>query len=377
MGTMKITDIHWKSYRVPFANTLTTAHGQMATREGAIVIITTYDGTRGIGEIAPLPEFGGETLVDACTSFSRETTGLRTRTLERAWEKLSSLSPAAACGLEFALLDLQGKRDECTASTLLTQEPPRTAVPVNALIGAQSVEDAFISALVAKQRGFLCVKLKVGNAGNLEQEIERIAAVREALGPAIHLRLDANEAWTREEANAILPRCVPYKIQYVEQPLQRNDLLGMQQLRRMLSLPIAADEAVHDVESARRILRYGAADVLVLKPQLAGGLHACRSIIDEATQRGIQCVLTTSIESGISLAATLHLAAASPEVTLECGLSTQYLLEDDFILEELTIQAGMMLVPTAFGLGVTLDDEALDTYSPSSYSFSPSGADEI
>jgi o-succinylbenzoate synthase len=348
----------------------------MVEREGAIVIVTTYDGTRGIGEIAPLPEFGGETLIDACNSFSRETIGLRTRTLERAWEKVPSLSPAAACGLEFALLDLQGKRDECPASTLLSQETPRTAVPVNALIGAQSVEDAFISALVAKQRGFSCVKLKVGNAESSEQEIERIAAVREALGPAVHLRLDANEAWTLEEANAILPHCVPYKIQYVEQPLQRDDVLGMQQLRRTLSLPIAADEAVHDIESARRILRYGAADVLVIKPQLAGGLRASRRIIDEATQRGIQCVLTASIESGITLAATLHLAAASPEVRLECGLATQHLLEDDFILEELFIKAGMMLVPTAHGLGVTLDDEALDTYSPSSYQFSSSGADE-
>jgi len=375
MGMMKITDIHWKSYRVPFASTFTTAHGEMAMREGAIVIITAYDGTRGIGEIAPLPEFGGDTLINACQSFSRETTGLRTRTLETAWEKLPLLSPAAACGLEFALLDLQGKRDECAVNVLLSQETPRTAVPVNAVISTQAVEDVFISALVAKQHGFLCVKLKVGSV-ELEQEIERIAAVREAIGPHIHLRLDANEAWTIEEANAILTRCVPYKIQYVEQPLQRDDLLGMQQLRRTLSIPIAADEAVHDVESARRILRYGAADVLVIKPQLAGGLRASQEIISEATQRGIQCVLTTSIESGISLAAALHLAAASPEVTLECGFATQHLLEDDFILEELSIQAGLMIVPTTPGLGVTLDDEALDMYSPQSYQFGPSSPDE-
>lgn len=372
---MKITDIHWTSYRVPFASNLPTAHGEMAMREGAIVIITTYDGTRGIGEIAPLAEFGGDTLVDACTSFARETTGLRAKPLERAWEKLPSLSSAAACGLEYALLDLQGKRDGCAASVLLSQEPPRTAVPVNALISAQAVDDAFISALVAKQRGFLCVKLKVGN-GEREQEIERIAAVREAIGPTMHLRLDANEAWTLDEANAILTRCVPYKIQYVEQPLQRDDLLGMQQLRRTLSIPIAADEAVHDVESARRVMRFGAADVLVIKPQLVGGLHASREIISEATQRGLQCVLTTSIESGISLAAALHLAAASPEVMLECGFATQHLLENDFILEELSIQGGLMHVPTAPGLGVTLDDEALDTYSSHSFQFSPLSSDE-
>ncbi len=354
---MKIIDIQWQTYSLPFASSFSTAHGAMATREGAIITITTDVGIIGIGEMAPLPEFGGGTLAEACDALATIATRLHGNPLDTALQALQqvSLPRSVACGVEIALLDILGKRDGYSIGMLLSDGPLRAEVPVNAVIGAEAVEDVFVSALMARQRGFSCVKLKVGGMGNSVAEIERIAATRSAIGPDMHLRLDANEAWTLEEARAILSQCVPYKIQYIEQPLRRHDLTGMQHLRRTLSIPVAADEAVHNLESTRRIIRYGAADILIIKPQLAGGLYASRQIISEAAQRGIQCVVTTTIESGINLAAALHLAAASPEISLECGLATQYLLTDDLIHEDIPIRNGLMKVPTGYGLGVTLD----------------------
>ena len=360
---MKILDIHWQTYSLPFAQSFSTAHGAMETREGAILTITTDTGMVGIGEMAPLPAFGGESLVEACDALVEVIPRLRESPLDTALQVIQHLPRSVASGLEMALLDIQSKRDGYDIGMLLTDAPLRSAIPVNAVIGSQSVEDVFVSALNAKQRGFSCVKLKVGGTKNPSVEIERIAAARSALGPDIQLRLDANEAWTLEEANAVLSQCVSYRIQYVEQPLERHDLQGMQQLRRTLSIPIAADEAVHDLESARRVMLYGAANILIIKPQLAGGLYTSRQIISEATQRGIQCVITTTIESGISLAAALHLAAASPEITLACGFATQHLLLDDLIHEDIPIRNGLMSVPAQAGLGVTLDEEALQTYS--------------
>ena len=359
---MKILDIQWQAYNLPFAQSFDTAHGAMATREGAILTITTDTGLLGIGEMAPLPAFGGETFVEALEALAEVIPRLRESPLDTALQVIQPLPPSVVCGLEMALLDIQSKRDGYDIGMLLSDGPFRPLIPVNAVIGAQSVEDVFISALSAKQRGFTCVKLKVGSTGDPTIEIERIAAARSALGSDIHLRLDANEAWTLAEAKTILSQCVSYRIQYIEQPLPRRDLPGMQHLRRTVSIPIAADEAIHSLESARRVMRYGAADILVIKPQLAGGLYTSRQIIAEATQRGIQCVLTTTIESGISLAAVLHLAAASPEITLECGLATQHLLADTLIREEFVIRDSMMKVPTSPGLGVTLDEEALHMY---------------
>src|SRR5207249_805711 len=103
-------------------------------------------------------------------------------------------------------------------------------------------------------------------------------------------------------------------IQYVEQPLKANDLTGMHNLRQAVPIPIAADEAVYDLISARRVLAAQAADVLILKPQLVGGLHVSRQIIQEAREHGVHCVITSAIETGIGIAASLHLIAASPEV---------------------------------------------------------------
>ncbi len=367
---MKILDIHWQPYSIPFARSFATAHGDMATREGVLLIVTTDTGLIGIGEMAPMPTMGSETLAEACDALVTALPRLRESPLDTAFIVIQNLPSSVVCGLEMSLLDIQSKRDGYDIGMLLSDGPLRSTVPVNAIIGAQSVEDVFISALSAKQRGFSCVKLKVGSTKNPAVDIERIAAVRSALGPDIQLRLDANEAWTLEEARAILSQCVSYRIQYIEQPLPRRDLIGVQHLRRSVSIPIALDESVSNLESARRVLRYGAADILVIKPQLAGGLYRSRQIITEAAQRGVQCVITTTIESGISLAAALHLAAASPEVTLACGFATQHLLLDDLITEDIPISNGFMNVPTQPGLGITVDEEALQTYSTPIYSSS-------
>ena len=336
---MKIVEIRWSSYRLPMLNSFTTAHGVMTAREGVIVQITTEHGISGIGEIAPLPAFGGGSLAAFSTSI--------------------------LCGLEIALLDALGKAEGCGVSTLLSPAgtTPRAKVPVNAVIGASTTEAAIAAARETIAPGFQCVKLKVGLGGGVREEVERVAAVRDAIGPVMHLRLDANEAWNLEEAIAILSQCVPYNIQYVEQPLKAHDLAGMHALRRAVPIPIAVDEALHSLESAQLVLDNEAADILVIKPQLAGGLRAGQQIIQAAAERGVRSVITSTLETGIGVAAALHLAAASPAVTLECGLATLHLLVDDLVMNDLSIRDGLLAVPTGPGLGIALDEEALTKYN--------------
>jgi len=310
----------------------------------------------------------------------------------------SAFSTSTFCGLEIALLDALGKAEGCGVSTLLSQAGtmPRVTVPVNAMIGASTTEAAIAAAREARRNGFHCVKLKVlqyplsgskrvaayqplhtsgvytrkpkrsidpAPGESIREEVERVAAVRDAIGPAMHLRLDANEAWNLEEAIAILSQCVPYNIQYVEQPLKAHDLAGMRTLRRSVPIPIAVDEALHSLESAQLVLDNEAADILVIKPQLAGGLRVGQQIIQAAAERGVRSVITSAIETGIGVVAALHLAAASPAVTLECGLATLHLLVDDLVMNDLPVRDGFLAVPTGPGLGIALDEEALHRYS--------------
>ncbi len=184
-------------------------------------------------------------------------------------------------------------------------------------------------------------------------------AVCEAIGPTIHLRLDANEAWNLKKACTILTHCARFDIQYIEQPLPASDLEGMSGVPQVVSIPIAADEMLSHLESARTVLAAQAADVLIIKPQLAGGLHVGRQIIQEAAAQGIQSVVTSTIEAGIGRVAALHLAAASTEVILECGFATLHLLKDDLIVEDLPIHNGLLTVPAGPGLGIQLDRTTL------------------
>jgi L-Ala-D/L-Glu epimerase len=366
---MKIVDVRWHSYRLPLINSFSTAHGVMTTREGIIVLVTTERGITGIGEIAPLPAFGGGSFADATKLLPALATRFYKKTLHEALDLLLPEKKAGAastlCGLEIALLDAIGKTQECQVCALLSppDSVPRATVEVNAVIGSKTTETASAAARNAVGKGFHCIKLKVGYGVSIREEIERVAAVRDAIGPAAHLRLDANEAWMLEEAVAILSQCVQYDIQYVEQPLKARDLAGMRALRQTIPIPLAVDEALCDPQSASLVLDSEAADVLVIKPQLAGGLRAGQQIINTATERGVRCIITGTLEAGVGLAAALHLAAASPALTLECGLATLHLLGDDLIIDGLAVRDGFMAVPTGVGLGVALDWDALHRYS--------------
>jgi o-succinylbenzoate synthase len=367
---MNIIEIQWHTYRIPFLHKFHTAHGVIDYREGMIVQVTINEGITGIGEIAPLPTFNGGSIADACLFLPELAGHLHHATLYEALElltaeKVSTKTASVLCGLEIALLDALGKATNCSVSTLLSPADftPRAAVPVNVVISSKASKAAAEAALNAKLNGFPCVKLKVGLGLSIHEEVERIAMVRYAIGPTLHLRLDANEAWQLGEAIAILSQCLLYDIQYIEQPLSAQDLVGMHKLRKEIPIPIAVDEAVHDLDSVYRVLDTKAADILIIKPQLAGGLHIGQQMMQAALERGVSSVITSTIEAGIGLAAELHLAAASPAVTLECGLATLPLLADDLLAEELLVYDGFLAVPTGPGLGVELDQHALNRYA--------------
>jgi o-succinylbenzoate synthase len=209
--------------------------------------------------------------------------------------------------------------------------------------------------------GFSCLKIKMGK-NDPHDEIERVKAVRDAIGPSIQLRLDANEGWTFEQALTILTACAGWHIQYVEQPLPAYHIKGMHDLQRTVSIPLAADEAICDLNSIRTLLRAQAAQVLIIKPQLVGGLRASREILRLASQRAVRCVITSVFETGVGLAALLHLVSASPEITWPCGLASLDRLVDDLLLADLSVLNGTMAVPTGPGLGVDLDRTALLQY---------------
>jgi o-succinylbenzoate synthase len=263
---------------------------------------------------------------------------------------------ALRCGLDTAALDAQAKARGRPLAALLTNSVPAPAVTVNATIGEPDDDAAIDAARSALARGFRTIKLKIGIGRTVHDEVRRVAAMRAALGPDIALRLDANGAWSVDTAIATLRQLARYDIEYVEQPVAAHDLAGLAEVHHASPIPIAADEAVTDIPSARRVIERQAADILVLKPMVCGGLRTGRAIIDLATAAGLRTVVTSTIDSGLGVAAALHLAATLPPNSPACGLATSDLLTDDLIVEPLEVVEGAMMVPKGPGLGVRLDE---------------------
>jgi o-succinylbenzoate synthase len=279
-----------RSYAIP----LRTRFRGITTREGLVV-----EGPAGWGEFCPFPEYG-----DA------EATAWLTAAVEQA--------------------------------TVGWPAPVRDAVPVNAIVPAVGPEQAHAAAARA---GCRTAKVKVADhPGSLPDDIARVEAVRDALGPGGAVRVDANGAWDVDTAVAALRALdrAAHGLEYAEQPCRSIDELAA--VRRRVDVRIAADESIRRADDPLRVAVAGAADVAVLKCAPLGGVARALQVAEAA---GLPCVVSSALETSVGLAAELALAAALPELEFACGLGTLALLDGDLVPDAAALRPvdGWLAVP--------------------------------
>ncbi|MHA7132090.1 o-succinylbenzoate synthase [Oerskovia turbata] len=221
----------------------------------------------------------------------------------------------------------------------------RASVPVNVTVPATDPQRAHD--IVTASDGCRTAKVKVAQRGQdgrvepVDQEIARLEAVRDALGPGGRIRVDANGAWALDDALRRLPLLdrAAGGLEYVEQPCA--SVADLAAVRRATSVLVAADESIRRAEDPFEVLRAEAADVVVLKVQPLGGVRAC---LDLAERVGLPVVVSSALESSVGLAAGLALAAALPELPFACGLATAQLLVHDVVDEPLLPVGGEIAV---------------------------------
>lgn len=226
----------------------------------------------------------------------------------------------------------------------------RDRVPVNCTVPAVGPEDA---ARIVAASGCTTAKVKVAEPGQvLFDDVSRIEAVRDALGPTGRIRIDANGAWSVDDAVVAIKTldAAAGGLEYAEQPCASIEDLAA--ARRRLDVPIAADESIRRSSDPMRVKNAEAADIAVLKVQPLGGVHACLRLAEELD---MPVVVSSAIETSVGLAAGLALAAALPELPYACGLATQTLLADDVTDNPLVPVEGHLLVRR-----VDVDDTAWD-----------------
>ena len=230
-------------------------------------------------------------------------------------------------------------------AALLGFPPPvRDTVPVNALVDGPFE--------IAEVRAFPAVKVKVRDAAG----ISLVAAVRDAVGPRVALRVDVNGAWDVDTAVAMIGRLARYDLEYVEQPVTTLDDLA--RVRRRVAVPVAADECIRSRDDAARLHALDAADVIVLKQQPLGGVRAALEI---AAAAGVPAVVSSMMETSVGIAAGLALAAALPELPYACGLATLSALAGDVTRDSLVPVDGVLRVRP-----VTPDADLLARYQDAS-----------
>jgi L-Ala-D/L-Glu epimerase / N-acetyl-D-glutamate racemase len=337
-------------YALEFEQPYVTARGHLERRELVLVRVHA-EGLVGLGETAALVLRGGDPLARIVADLERCSQLLERTDLEpRRWaDPMARLRPGVAtpatAAVEIALLDLAGKAAGEPAWRVLGA---KEAAPLecNATLTAGTPDDVARQALEWAARSFETFKLKVG----IEGDVEQVGAAREALGPEATLRVDANGAWTVDEAAERLAAMGPLEL--AEQPVATLEEMAL--LRDRVDTPLAADESVASPAEARTALASGACSLATVKLAKVGGPAAALAVAAE-----IPSYLSSSLDGPIGIAAAAHTGQALPPTGLAHGLATSVLFDGTVASKECRLRGPYLSVPDGPGLGVEIDEHAL------------------
>lgn len=338
---MKLT-IH--PYRFPFRSPLYITGHTFTDRTGLILQLN-YSQKTVWSEVAPLPGFSEETTgeaeqwlrdnryqIEQCLTYRNPVTGL---------DGFSSAPPSVRFGIS-ALSHLTEAQNSHQSLSRYLNPDADSSVSVNATLGMQSPEEAVKSIADFYEQGFRTLKIKVGR--NFQADSDLLHRIRGDF-PQLTLRLDANRAWSFEESVDNLKRLARFSPEYCEEPLRSPTTESLAQLKSRSPVPIAADESIRSLSDAQSLFENNAVDILILKPMLLGEIECIKEIVQLAGTHQVDCIFTSSLESGVGRLITAHLAAAFLDHHRACGLATGSMLSRDTISDEQFIQSGNFLLP--------------------------------
>lgn len=312
-------------YSLPLASAFVSSKGSITHRECAMVRLVAGPSC-GLGEASPMPGLCPDPLdqVQAeLDALDGAIPGLPRNISEvDSWVQSLAQTSAVQHALGSALIDCMAQANGRSIATLLNPRARRD-VPISHLY---TDDDKLLHAVML---GTQTVKVKVGIAP-LSEEVAKIASIRSIVGPDVALRLDANGAWTEDEATRAIEAFVAHKVRTIEDPVGPHDYAAMARLRGR-GIDIAADEAVTSSETLDQIIAASAADVIVIKPMRVGTPLAALRLIQQADQARLDTIITTTIDGAVGRMMALHIAAAAPTARLRCcGLNTGSWLQSDF-----------------------------------------------
>lgn len=361
---MKISKIEVIPFSVPIKK-FADAYTGFSASNAVLVKIHTDAGIVGIGEACAWePEFYGETIESVSSTIEKyiapRLIGENPLNIHKIMAIIDANLAKVTCvkeGVDLALHDLAGRIHNTPVYNLLGG-CFRENIPVASEIGIDTPQAMGDNALRILDLGIQVIKIK--GSDDMQQDIRRIKAVREAVGDRAELRLDPNAAWTTIGAIKVMKAVEDCHLQLLEQPVPSWDLDGMAHIRSKIGIPLMADESIWTPQDVINIARKGAADIINIKIAKSCGLALAKKIEAVAEACGLICIAGTEIEPGFSLIAKLHLAASMKIHPLASEFTELSLLEENILTHEVKIVDGCVKVPDGPGFGVELNETILE-----------------
>ena len=354
---------------MPLVGTFTSAGIAKQVTKCVVIRLTAADGTTGISSIEPSanaasPGTAAELAVALRERIAPAIVGqdpLNIHRLIELFDRLTPGQPGAAAGAEMACIDLAARICSVPMHTYLDGAIV-TRMEFNGWIGALPADEAAAEAKRWLKAGFKSAKIKVGSG--VEADHDRVAAVREAVGGAMKLRMDANCLYDADTSLRLARLVRQYDLQLFEQPAAKDDIAGLARVRKEGGMPVMADESVSDHASLLAVIKAGAADFVKFGVKQAGGILRAAHMLATAQAAGIPCVIGHGFGLDPSTLAEVMLAATSRNVVagLECVGPLKVV--DTVATTRLDISSGSLTLPEGPGLGIGLDAAKLEKYRP-------------
>jgi len=342
---LKIFLVELYAFDLPLRASLMMGGRTIDTRQGLLVALCDEHGHRGFGEAAPLPGFQKETLNGCRDQLLSLALELKGRTVPGDVLELNGalsvflpesrqLYPAVRFALESALVNLAAAAKSDILAAALNPAFVRQ-IRLNGLLSGER-RDMVRQAQKLAEQGYACLKMKVGRQAPV-RERERVLEILKALPATVKLRLDANRAWSLEQALEFAVGLPTERIEYIEEPLQKAEQLEM--FYRRTHLSYALDESLLEKGTPQTVPAAGLA-ALVIKPAFLGSLEQSKRLIAFAAEQGLPAVLSDAFGSGVALSVLIALAAALIPSDTPMGFDTYRMLERDILLERIGIAEG-------------------------------------
>lgn len=353
---MKIAKIETAEVNIPLVTPFKTALRTVDSVNDVVIKITTEDGQEGYGEAPPTAVITGETkgsIRCAIEDFlAPGLIGMEIENLDGIMEKLHKSmvkNTSAKAAVDMAVYDLFAKSSNKPLYKVLGGN--KGEIETDLTISVNEIEEMVTDSLLAVKQGFQILKIKVGKEG--VKDVERIRAIRQAVGPDIKLRIDANQGWSAKDAVRIIRKLEDLGIDMdlVEQPVSAHDFEGLKLVTSQVQTPILADESVFSASDAIRIIQERAADLINIKLMKTGGIYEALKICAIAESYEVECMIGCMLESKIAVSAAAHLAAAKGIIT-RADLDGPSLCREDPYMGGPSFLGPRILMNTEPGLGI-------------------------